>query len=191
MLVQSHFGPTGRLSQDTFMENIYNAIQTLHPLRYDVIERVHYFLPLLAIENVNTQKVAVARISDLVDEAPRQHRPFLTAVKEFALAHLDTIQLFGRFPQRNQLMGRESTQRELEWLKLHTSHWEEQFIMEYIPDEQFEQRSLQKVQPQQQQQSKRKNDAASAFSSYSQFLQKTQQEKMQQGNSPLEEELSF
>lgn len=134
IVVNSHFGPTARLAHDTFMEMVYNSIQMLHPLRFDVIERIFFFLPLLQVENRTTQKIATARLSDLVEEAPRMHKPLLTAVKEFGLAHLDVVQQFTRFPQRNALMGRESTEHELEYLKLYTSDWEPIKIYQFMPD---------------------------------------------------------
>jgi uncharacterized protein (DUF924 family) len=40
---------------------------------------------------------------------------------KYALHHRDVVQRFGRFPHRNQVLGRESTPEEIEYLK--TANW--------------------------------------------------------------------
>ena len=41
----------------------------------------------------------------------------LISVIEYAMQHLEIIQRFGRFPHRNQILGRETTPEEAEFLK--------------------------------------------------------------------------
>ena len=38
-------------------------------------------------------------------------------IYEYAIKHRDTIQRFGRFPHRNEILGRISTEEEIEFLK--------------------------------------------------------------------------
>jgi uncharacterized protein (DUF924 family) len=39
------------------------------------------------------------------------------AIRKSAESHLETIRRFGRFPTRNQALGRRSTKQEIEFLK--------------------------------------------------------------------------
>jgi uncharacterized protein (DUF924 family) len=41
----------------------------------------------------------------------------LISVIEYAIQYLEIIQRFGRFPHRNQILGRETTPEEAEFLK--------------------------------------------------------------------------
>src|SRR5690625_3826860 len=69
--------------------------------------RLFLYLPLEHSEELADQEQAVALISRLGDaEATR-----------YAVLHRDIIARFGRFPHRNQALGRETTPEEAEFLK--------------------------------------------------------------------------
>ena len=57
-------------------------------------------------EDLRDQQDAVALAQPLGGEAYR-----------FALLHRDIIERFGRFPHRNDILGRQSTPEEIEFLK--------------------------------------------------------------------------
>jgi uncharacterized protein (DUF924 family) len=116
LAVSSWLGPRGVMLHDLFLQSNYAAMQELHPLAFDSIERQFYYLPLLRSERLNTVKVAVARINELHDNSPRVHRPYLTVLADHAKEHVDLLQRFGRFPHRNAVTGRVSTPEELAWM---------------------------------------------------------------------------
>jgi len=124
MVVNSHLGPKHKVVQEACLEATYTAMHHLHPLRFDPIERQFFFLPMLDVEALSSQRVAVARIADLVEEAQRIHRPYLNSVLDYAKAHQDVINRFNRFPQRNLLLGRKNTADEELYLATEGKDWE-------------------------------------------------------------------
>lgn len=85
---------------------------TLSPL-----ERVFLYMPLHHAERLDVQEESVAAYLRLFDESPVELRPFLARVQSFAGHHLSIIRRFGRFPHRNQALGRTSTAEELVFLR--------------------------------------------------------------------------
>jgi len=79
-------------------------------------ERVFFYLPLEHSEALADQQQSVALFTRLADEARDAFRDFTKTTLDYAHQHLDVIAAFGRFPHRNQAVGRESTQVEKEWL---------------------------------------------------------------------------
>lgn len=82
-----------------------------------LIERVFFYMPLVHSEDGGTQERAIQLYQDLVtlsmDETTQIYQLFLA----YAYAHFRVIKEFGRFPQRNRLLGRESTDEEIAFLK--------------------------------------------------------------------------
>ena len=86
------------------------AVSRLHP-----IEAVFLFLPLEHAENLEMQKQCVAGLKELASSAA-QFEEKITGFTKYAIAHLEVIEKFGRFPHRNSILGRESTEAEIEHL---------------------------------------------------------------------------
>jgi uncharacterized protein (DUF924 family) len=82
----------------------------------DPIERMFFYLPLEHAESLEAQDTAVAAFRRLVAEAPPELRDFCEYCLGFARGHREIIARFGRFPYRNRVLGRESTDAEREWL---------------------------------------------------------------------------
>ncbi len=63
------------------------------------------------------------KVSDEVKAAtPELHEEggvgkMIAAFHKFGVSHNDTVQQFGRYPHRNEVLGRESTPEEVEYLK--------------------------------------------------------------------------
>ncbi len=89
-----------------------------------LIERQFFYMPLEHSEELNDQKLCLALMKQLVEEA-RLHQPrYLSAMEQafdYAEQHYDIILNFGRFPHRNVILERESTQEELVFLNLPNS----------------------------------------------------------------------
>ena len=69
------------------------------------------FLPFEHSEAMDDQKEAVRLIEGLGEPGPDGK-----TYGDYARAHLEVIERFGRFPHRNEALGRESTAEEREWL---------------------------------------------------------------------------
>ncbi|MGD2055072.1 MAG: DUF924 family protein [Gammaproteobacteria bacterium] len=86
--------------------------QNLHPC-----ERVFFYLPLEHAEDMERQNLSVEAFKQLVLDVPEGYRsPFEDAL-EWAQKHHYVIEQFGRFPELNEILGRESTEEELAFLQ--------------------------------------------------------------------------
>lgn len=82
-----------------------------------LIERVFYYFPLLHSENITHQEQSVKAYRTLVHLAFSETRVIFDSFSKFANHHFSVIQKFGRFPQRNAALHRESSPAELAFLK--------------------------------------------------------------------------
>lgn len=84
--------------------------------RLTPIQRVFFYMPLQHAESAKVQAKSLALYNRLAESvSPTYQETFLT-VAQFAELHKDIIDQFGRFPHRNQLLGRENTPEEDEYL---------------------------------------------------------------------------
>ncbi len=86
-------------------------------------ERVFVYLALEHSENQEDQKVSVAKFKKLCDEVPKKVRGTYQSFLDYAMKHKVIIDRFGRYPHRNEALGRKSTTEELEFLKQPGSHF--------------------------------------------------------------------
>jgi uncharacterized protein (DUF924 family) len=81
------------------------------------VERIFFCMPLQHAEDRAIQARAVecfGRLATLPEPAPLAAA--LRMCADYAVAHRDIVERFGRFPHRNRALGRESTPAELEFL---------------------------------------------------------------------------
>jgi len=130
--------PQGRLALiiliDQFRRNIHR--NTVHAFSHDKlalklcvegamekkdkgltpIQRVFFYMPLQHAESRKVQAKSVDLYNRLAESvSPTYQETFLT-VAQFAELHKDIVDQFGRFPHRNDLLGRENTPEEDEYL---------------------------------------------------------------------------
>jgi uncharacterized protein (DUF924 family) len=82
----------------------------------DPIERLFFYMPLMHAESLDVQEESVVAFRRLVEEAPANLRRIFDSNLRYALLHRGIIERFGRFPSRNEALGRHSTPEEIEWL---------------------------------------------------------------------------
>lgn len=82
-----------------------------------LIERVFYYFPLLHSEKISDQEKSVRAYRTLADLAFSETRVIFDSFLKFANHHYAIIQRFGRFPQRNDALHRESSKAEIAFLK--------------------------------------------------------------------------
>ena len=78
------------------------------------LQRMFVFLPFEHSESMLNQERSVALFAGLRREA--QAAAF-DAAYDYAVRHRDIVERFGRFPHRNDILGRASTAAEIEFLK--------------------------------------------------------------------------
>ncbi len=79
-------------------------------------ERVFLYLPLEHSETLADQSVAVGLFAGLHRDARPGFEAFTKSTHDYAVAHKEVIDRFGRFPHRNAVLGRTSTPDEIDWL---------------------------------------------------------------------------
>lgn len=80
------------------------------------IQRKFFYMPLMHAEDLATQELAVSMFTKLRDDVPDELKKIFTKSLSFAQSHHYVISRFGRFPELNQILGRESTAAEIEFL---------------------------------------------------------------------------
>ena len=101
------------LVEDALEQGIHH---TLRP-----IERSIFYLPFMHAEDRAAQERSVALYTELAAESPPALAERLNRNLDFAKRHQSVIALFGRFPSRNEALGRESTDAESAFLAEHPS----------------------------------------------------------------------
>lgn len=85
-----------------------------------MIERAFFYLPLMHAEDLHLQNQSLVQYRVLADKARTQfpkNEDYYFMTLDYALKHHAVIQRFGRFPHRNQMLRRESTSEELDYLR--------------------------------------------------------------------------
>jgi uncharacterized protein (DUF924 family) len=82
-----------------------------------LIERVFFYMPLVHSEDVHNQEQSIRLFQNLVSLSMAETTQVYQLFLAYAYAHFRVIKEFGRFPQRNQMLGRESTEAETAFLK--------------------------------------------------------------------------
>ncbi len=130
--------PRGRLALilllDQFTRNVYrgterafagdakarelaqSAIDAGEEKGHAAIERYFCYMPFMHAEELATQDRAVACFRRLAQEAPPAVKPRVEQAIDYAIQHRTVIERFGRFPARNEALGRESTPEEIDLL---------------------------------------------------------------------------
>lgn len=86
--------------------------QALAPL-----EQTFVYLVLEHSENLASQNLAVELFAGLLEQVGEDERAYFLNSLDYAERHLRVIARFGRFPHRNQALGRDSTADEISYLK--------------------------------------------------------------------------
>jgi uncharacterized protein (DUF924 family) len=131
--------PRGRLALiillDQFTRNIYRndgqafaydhlarklvleGIAKEHDREIYPVERFFFYLPLEHAENRDLQVLSVALFQQIVDETSGEICTKACSYLKYAKQHKAIIDRFGRYPHRNEALGRNSTADEIEFLK--------------------------------------------------------------------------
>lgn len=105
-------GPALALAQRTTVEGFDKNL-----LR---IERTFLYMPFMHAEDIGKQKLSLQLFGGLVDECRREkpeNAGYFEYTFDYAQRHHGLIERFGRFPHRNAILGRASTQAEEGFLK--------------------------------------------------------------------------
>lgn len=88
-----------------------------HDRELELLERLFFYLPLEHSESLDDQQQCVALMQSLADIAGEARQQEVAFYVDYAIQHRDIIARFGRFPHRNAVLGRASTDEELAFLQ--------------------------------------------------------------------------
>lgn len=80
-------------------------------------QRVFFYLPLEHGEAPSWQEKSLEQFGALLEEAPSGQKSRYANFLDYAERHARIIQRFGRYPHRNEALGRQSTEEEREFLE--------------------------------------------------------------------------
>ena len=83
------------------------SLARFYPAAFPPDARLFFYMPFGHSENEADQKLAYALMTTVADEDGMKS----------AIEHRDVVARFGRFPHRNEVLGRTSTPEELDYLK--------------------------------------------------------------------------
>ncbi|MHB1085571.1 MAG: DUF924 family protein [Thiobacillus sp.] len=93
-----------------------DALAAVEDQQLTPIERVFLYLPLEHTESTAMQEQSVALYEKLASDVAADERALFDGFLDYARKHRDVVARFGRFPHRNEILGRASTADELEFL---------------------------------------------------------------------------
>jgi uncharacterized protein (DUF924 family) len=102
---------------DQALELTLSGMQSAADGALDVVERIFFYMPLQHCEARDVQDESVAAYRRLLAEAPGEFREVFESSAQSAEQHRSIIRKFGRFPHRNEVLGRNSTPEEEAWLE--------------------------------------------------------------------------
>ncbi|MEZ4266782.1 MAG: DUF924 family protein [Myxococcota bacterium] len=81
------------------------------------VERYFALMPLMHSEELAMQREAVERFKAQAEEVAEAGRALFAGGADYAAKHAVIVERFGRFPHRNELLGRTSTAEEIAFLQ--------------------------------------------------------------------------
>lgn len=89
--------------------SVTGAMNTAH--------RVAFYLPMMHAEDKERSRRSLDLYDRLCEECPEEIRPALSLVKEASERHFRIVDRFGRYPHRNEVLGRPTTEEEAAFMK--------------------------------------------------------------------------
>ncbi len=93
------------------------GVEKQHLQHLSVPEQAFFLMPYQHSESLEAQQEGVRLYNLVVQGAPEEWRALAEGYRDFAVRHHDIIEQFGRFPHRNQALGRKSTAAEEHYLE--------------------------------------------------------------------------
>ena len=90
----------------------HESVALGHDQKLPLLQRSFFYMPYEHSEAMADQESALALFNRLLQDSPEEHKGMFKGFYDFAKKHYDIIARFGRYPHRNALLGRESTQEE-------------------------------------------------------------------------------
>jgi uncharacterized protein (DUF924 family) len=94
-----------------------------HDQALEVVERAFFYMPFEHAEQLDLQQLSIECFEQMLFEVSGVNKIYMENWLDFAHQHYDQINRFGRFPHRNEVLGRSSTPEELAFLLQTKNRW--------------------------------------------------------------------
>lgn len=84
--------------------------------KLSLFEQVFFLMPLMHAEDKAVANESVDQFAALITRAPEEDQAQFTNFHKFAIKHQVIIERFGHYPHRNKILGRPSTEEEIQFL---------------------------------------------------------------------------
>ncbi len=81
------------------------------------VEKGFFYMPLEHSETLADQQLCVSLFERLLEDVADEHRQQVEGSLQWAREHCEIVERFGRFPHRNEVLGRVSTEQEKQYLE--------------------------------------------------------------------------
>mmetsp|Transcript_48483 Transcript_48483/g.55770 ORF Transcript_48483/g.55770 Transcript_48483/m.55770 type:complete len:224 (+) Transcript_48483:36-707(+) len=93
------------------------AIETGYERKLHSLERAFVCMPYQHTEDLEAQREGIEAFRRIWMDSRDPYKETAKGNYDYAIVHKDIVKRFGRFPHRNEVLGRQSTPEELEFLK--------------------------------------------------------------------------
>lgn len=100
-----------------------DGLEAGHDQALEFVERTFFYMPLEHAENIDMQNLCLSCFEKMLLEVSGVHKLQVENWIDFASQHQEQIERFGRFPHRNDVLGRSSTPEELAFLLQSSNRW--------------------------------------------------------------------
>ena len=111
--------PAAFSGDDRALALVREAVATGADEQAPTIHRVFLYIPFEHAEDLAAQDEGIAHFDRLISQSPASTRERLQGFRGYAVAHREVIAKLGRFPHRNEILGRTTTDEERAWLAKH------------------------------------------------------------------------
>ena len=80
------------------------------------LHKLFFYLPFEHAEDLDLQKLCIQKFDECIESETGKAKETFESFKSFAIMHYVVIEQYGRFPGRNQMLGRQNTPEEEEYL---------------------------------------------------------------------------
>jgi len=95
------------------------AVDKQHDQALSLTHRIFIYMPYEHSESILDQEQSLNLFSSIIKDAPEEGKGIANLPYEYAKEHYDVIKKFNRFPHRNIILFRNSSEDEIEFLKMH------------------------------------------------------------------------
>lgn len=112
-----------RKSKEAFAYDSYalelcnEGIELGHDKELCFIHRFFLYQPLEHSEKLEDQELCIELFEKVKEEVPEEKKKRVDSFIGYAINHRDIIKKFGRFPHRNEVLGRKNTSEEVKYLQ--------------------------------------------------------------------------